>query len=173
MHKILTLVWLTGLAVLSMNPALAQNNVTVGPRDEAPKIDTGGKPRPAVRPSDGRQVAVLNIQLQFTNGKFRRAELVDAKRIASIAPKVFARQGGDWEVRINGRRRNVFFVFSPGYLEADGTEGANNPYTYVPQNGTVNWPLVVPLYRGKNRLDVESITIIDRQSGDLILQTGI
>ena len=39
-------------------------------------------------------------------------------------------------------------------------------------DGTVNWSLVVPLYRGTSRLNAESITIIDRQSGEVILEAG-
>ncbi len=172
MKRLLTIVGLTGLVVLAATFVNAQEDISVGPREDAPKIDPGDNPRPAVRPTDGRQVAVLNIQFQFENGKVLEAEIVESKRIASIAPKVFNRRGGDWQVLIDGSRQNSFFVFSPAYLEADEEEGAKNPFTWVQQDGTVNWSLVVPLYRGTSTLNAESITIIDRRSGEVILQAG-
>jgi len=169
MQKILTIV---GLVFMVTTFTYAQDDISVGPREEAPKIDPGDNPRPAVRPTDGRQVAVLNIQFQVEGGKILEAGVVDAKRIDSIAPKVFSRKGGDWQVLINGSRQNSFYVFNPIYLEADEKEGAKKPFTWIPQDGTVNWSLVVPLYRGTSRLNAEPITIIDRQSGEVILVAG-
>ena len=174
MQKILTFVGIVGLVFVVATFTYAQENISVGPREEAPKIDPDvSKPTPAVRPTDGRQVAVLNIQFQVEGGKILEAGLVDAKRINSIAPKVFNRKSGDWQVLINGSRRNSFYVFNPIYLEADGKEGAENPYTWVPQDGTVDWSLVVPLYRGTSTLNVASITIIDRQSGEVIMEARL
>lgn len=172
MQKILKIVGLVGLVLVVTTFTHAQDEVSVGPREEAPRIDPGDNPKPAVRPSDGRQVAVLNIQFQAEGGKILEAEVVEAKRIDSIAPKVFNRKGGDWQVLIDGSKQNSFYVFNPIYLEADEKEGAKNPLTWVPQDGTVNWSLVVPLYRGTKRLDAKSITIIDRQSGEVILEAN-
>ncbi len=169
MNKILMIVGIMGIAIAAVS---AQTTLQVGPRNEPPKINPGDKHKPAGRPTDGRQVAVLNVQFEVENGKVREAALVEAKRISSIAPKVFARKSGDWEVRINGDKNTMFYVFNPIYLEAETKEGSKNPYTYVAQEGTINWSLVVPLYKGSTTIDAKSIVIIDRQSGITILDAA-
>ena len=170
MNRMLAII---GLVAVSALAAHAQNAIEVGPRDEPPKIRPGGEPKPVVRPTDGRQVAVLNIRLTLDQGKVRGAEVVESRRIDSIAPKVFRRQGGDWEVRINGSAEDAFFVFSPAYLEAETGEGARNPYTYVPRNGVVDWPLVVPLYRGSRTIRAESILVVDRRTGERVMEASL
>ena len=93
-----------------------------------------------------------------------------ARRINSIAPKVFQRQGGDWQVRINGSEEDAFYVFSPVYLEAESEAGESNPFTYVTQDGVVDWSLVVPLYRDKRTIEAESIVVIDRSTGEKVIE---
>lgn len=170
MKKILTLIGLLGIATLA---AHGQNEIDVGPRERPPKIDPGDEPRPVGRPTDGREVAVLKVRLDFDNGRVRHAEVVEARRIASIAPKSFQRRGGDWEVRINGSRDDAFYVFSPAYLEAETEDGAGNPYTYVAQDGVVDWSLVVPLYKDSRTIEAESIVIVDRKTGQPILEAEL
>jgi hypothetical protein len=169
MNKLLVILGLLGAGVLS---TLALAQVEVGPREKPPEIDPGEEPRPVTPPSDGRQVAVLDIRLMLADGKVRSAQVVEARRINSIAPKVFQRQGGDWEVRINGSEEDAFYVFSPIYLEAETEERDRNPFTYVEQDGAVNWSLVVPLYRGKRTIKAESILVIDRSTGRPIMEAN-
>lgn len=167
MKRMLTIIGLLGIATLSV---YGQSQTEVGPRDQPPKIDPGDEPKPVAPPTDGRQVAVLNIRLNVDHGRVRHAEIIEARRIPSIAPKSFHRQGGDWEVRINGSRDDSFYVFSPAYLEAETASGASNPYTYAAQDGVVDWSLVVPLYRESRTIKAESIVIVDRRTGETILE---
>ena len=167
MKKFIAILGLLGAAIL---PAQAQAQVEVGPREKPPEIDPGDEPRPVGRPNDGRQVAVLNFRLTLVDGEVRQAEIVRARRINSIAPKVFQRQGGDWQVRINGSEEDAFYVFSPVYLEAESEAGNSNPFTYVTQDGVVEWSLVVPLYRDKRTIEAESIVVIDRSTGEKVIE---
>lgn len=153
--------------------AAAQDTARVGPRERAPTIELQEPPVPVTPPDDGRQVAVVDIRFEFEQGQVRSARVVETRRVASIAPKVFLRQGGDWEVRINGSEEDAFYVFHPAYLEAETGENARNPYTYVAQEGVVDWTLVVPLYRDGRRLDVESIVIVERATGDVVLEAAL
>lgn len=167
--------WIVFLALIAVaaGSVVAQDEVEVGPREQAPVIDPGERPVPVEAPTDGRQVAVVQIQFEIGQGQINSARVVETKRIPSIAPKVFQRQGGDWEVRINGDERQAFYVFSPAYLEAETEPNSTNPFTWVAEDGLVDWTLVVPLYRNANRIDARSIVIIDRASGEIILEAGI
>ena len=169
MNRLLVILGLLGAGIFPVQ-ALAQ--VEVGPREKPPVIDPGEQPRPVTAPTDGRQVAVLDIRLILADGKVRSAQVVEARRINSIAPKVFQRQGGDWEVRINGSEEDAFYVFSPLYLEAESEERDRNPFTYVAQDGAINWSLVVPLYRGKRTIKAESIVVIDRKTGRQVMEAN-
>ncbi len=161
------------LAITFPGLVIAQDNVQVGPREQAPRIELQTPPVPVKPPTDGKQVALVDLQLEFDKGKLRQARVTKTRRIASVAPKVFLRQGGDWEVRINGSEQTRFFVNSPAYLEAETEAGSPNPYTYVPQDGTVNWTLVVPLYRGDEKINARRIVILDRKSGEVILDSPL
>lgn len=160
-------------AAVATTATFAQERPQPGPPDRPPEIPSADDPKPVTPPTDGRQVAVLDIELVYENGRVVQATLREAKRVNSIAPKVFARQGGEWEVTIHGNRETTFYVADPGYLEAETRDGSRNPFTYVPPDGTVSWNLVVPLYRNGNSLDVDSITITDVDSGNVILETRI
>lgn len=167
-------IMITLAAALALAGTLAaQDTVPVGPRERPPTIELRDPPVPVTPPQDGRQVAVLEIRFEFYQGRVRSAQVVESRRIASIAPKVFLRQGGDWEVRINGSEEDAFYVFNPAYLEAETTENARNPYTYVPQDGVVDWTLVVPLYRDGRSIELESIVIVDRATGDVVLEADL
>lgn len=153
--------------------AAAQDTTRVGPRERAPTIELQDPPVPVTPPDDGQRVAVVDIRFEFDQGQVRSARVVETRRIASIAPKVFLRQGGEWEVRINGSEENAFYVFSPAYLEAETAEDAPNPYTSVARDGVVDWTLVVPLYRDGRRIELESIVIVDRGTGDVVLESAL
>lgn len=144
-----------------------------GEPEKKPEIKFIDPPVPVRPPNDFRQVALLNIALRYVDGKVVASEVQSSKRINSIAPKVFARQGGDWLVTLHGGEEHSFFVFNPGYLEAENREGASTPYTYVAQDGTVNWKLVVPLYRDGKRIEADSFSIKDRRTDEVILTSDL
>ena len=182
--------WIVFLALIAVaaGSVVAQDEVEVGPREQAPVIDPGERPVPVEAPTDGRQVAVVQIQFEIGQGQINSARVVEtmvevgdfaapgleASLVIGVehpvASKLF---GGDWEVRINGDERQAFYVFSPAYLEAETEPNSTNPFTWVAEDGLVDWTLVVPLYRNANRIDARSIVIIDRASGEIILEAGI
>jgi hypothetical protein len=160
--------------LIAISVAVAQNVAPPpGPPKAPPVIKTDGELRPVLPPTNGRQVAVVNIQLNIENGEVISARIVSSKRVNSIAPKVFARQSGDWVVTIEGDRTKSFFVANPAYLEAETREGSKNPYTYVAEDGVLDWSLVVPLYADGEPLGAKSITIHDRRSEQIILRGAI
>lgn len=129
------------------------------------------KPLPPARAN--QRVAVLDILLRYEKGEVVGAELVRSQKIASVAPKVFARQMGDWQVMIGDNQKNVFFVSDPGFLEAENKPGDKVPYHYVSRGDVVEWHLVVPLYRNGEAIDATTITVKRVKDGKLILQTKI
>ncbi len=166
MKSILCVVTLTGAGMVA-------GQTTVGPRERAPTINRLATSVPMARADKGRQVAVVNIRLQMENGKVSAARVVQTRRINSFAPKVFLRQGGDWEVRINGEERDRFFTFNPGYREAETGKSETNPYTWIGHSGSLDWRLVIPLYRGDRRIDARSIVVIDRKTSELIFKAAL
>jgi hypothetical protein len=129
--------------------------------------------RQAQAPAGVEQVAVLSISLDVVDGVVRSARVTSAKRIASFAPKVFARRGGEWEVIIEGGKRHSFFVNNPARREAEAHPSSNDQYEWVGETGAINWPLVVPLYVDGRAIGARSITIRDTRTGATILQTDI
>lgn len=144
-------------------------------RPKAPvKIVAAQEQRPANPPTGAlRQVAVLSITLDVVNGDVRSARVTSSKRIASYAPKVFARRGGAWEVIIEGETRKSFFVNNPARREAEAHPSSNDRYQWVGETGSIDWPLVVPLYHDGRSLGARSITIRDTRTGATILQTDL
>lgn len=125
------------------------------------------------KPTSYQRVALLNIKLKYENGEIVGAELVHSKVVASVAPKVFARQMGEWQVYIGKNEKNVFYVNDPGYLEAENEPGDKVPYHYVSQGAEVQWDLVVPLYRNGREIDASTILIKRVSDGKPILQSRI
>ena len=163
--------------------ASAQAPAAQVPILQAPTVsrpgDTGdikaraANPRPATAPGDGQRVAVLSIRLDIVKGEVRSASLNSARRIASVAPKVFARRGGTWEVLIEGETPRSFFVDHPGRREAEAHPGSGNRYESVDVTGTVDWSLIVPLYANGRSLGARSIRIRDTGSGATVLRAEI
>lgn len=146
--------------------------------DVRPKEPTGiavraDEPRPAQPPAGVQQVAVLSIVLDVAGGEVRSARVASSKRIASYAPKVFARGGGEWEVIIEGDMRRSFFVNNPARREAEAHRTSNDRYEWVSESGLIEWPLVVPLYVDGRSIGARSITIRDTQTGATILRADI
>ena len=167
----------------SANEPFAQARTAQAPVLQAPTVtrpgDTGDikaravNPRPATAPGDGQRVAVLSIRLDIVKGEVRSAIVQSARRLASVAPKVFARRGGTWEVVIEGDTPRSFFVDHPGRREAEAHSGSGNRYESVDLTGTVEWPLVVPLYANGRSLGARSITIRDTGTGATVLRAEI
>jgi hypothetical protein len=127
--------------------------------------------KPATVPNGVQQVALLSIKLDVVKGEVQTARVTSSKRIASYAPKVFVRRSGPWEVVIDGDTRRSFFVDSPARREAEAHRSSNDKYQWVDETGSIDWPLVVPLYADGRALGARSITIRDTRTGATILQT--
>lgn len=153
----------------------ANGQPTEATRSKGPvKIVPAQEQRPATLPTGAHhQVAILSITLDVVNGEVRSARVTSSKRIASYAPKVFARRGGAWEVIIEGETRKSFFVNNPALREAEAHPSSNDRYQWVGETGTIEWPLVVPLYDDGRTLGARSITIRDTRTGATILQTDL
>ncbi|MDR7099351.1 hypothetical protein J2X04_001698 [Lysobacter niabensis] len=161
-------------AVLICSTAYAQPMEATRPKEPVKIAPAAREQRPANRPTDAQhQVAVLSIKLDVVKGEVRSARVTSSKRIASYAPKVFARRAGDWEVSIEGETRKSFFVNNPALREAEAHPSSNDHYQWVGETGTIDWPLVVPLYYDGRTLGARSITIRDTRTGATILQTGL
>lgn len=140
---------------------------------EAPKFSPAKMHKPVAATKKNQRVAVLNILLMYDKGDVVRAQLVRSQKVASVAPKVFARQMGDWQVIIGDNQKNMFFVNDPGFLEAENKPDDKVPYHYVKQGGEVNWDLVVPLYKNGKVIKASTITVKRVKDGKVILKTKI
>jgi hypothetical protein len=140
---------------------------------EPPKFSPAKEHKPLATAKANQRVAVLNILLTYEKGEVVGAKLVRSQKIASVAPKVFARQMGDWQVMIGDNQKNAFFVNDPGFLEAENKPGDKVPYHYVSRGDEVEWDLVVPLYKNGEAIDASTITIKRVKDGKVILQTKI
>ena len=65
-----------------------------------------------------------------------------------------------------------FLVFEPGLLEAE-TGDKDKPYVYVPEDGVVEWPLIIPLYADGERIQARSIRIEERETNTVILEADL
>ena len=152
--------------------ALAQvtdnNSVSTPPEIVVSKI-----PKPASQPKSYQKVAALTIAFEFDKGKVKDARLLKSKRISSAAPKVFVRQGGDWEVVLSGAKEHRFYVNNPDYSEAEAHRSSNNRYQWVAETGRIEWPLIIPLYKNGKSIEVNKVIIRDRQSGERIFESRI
>jgi hypothetical protein len=154
--------------------AAADAQQTQVPRTKEPvKIVVPAEAKRTAKPPAGgqQQVALLSITLDVVKGEVRSARVSSSKRVASYAPKVFARRAGAWEVIIEGETRKSFFVDNPALREAEAHPTSNDKYQWVGETGAIEWPLVVPLYAEGRSLGARSITIRDTRTGATILQT--
>jgi hypothetical protein len=129
--------------------------------------------KPAAAPAGQQQVAVLAVKLDVVKGEVRTARVESVKRVAGYAPKVFAREGGMWEVVIEGETRRTFFVDSPARREAEAYPRSNSDYQWVDETGTLDWRLVVPLYADGRSLGARSVTVRDKLTGATIVQSNL
>lgn len=167
------LICLTTLTCFTTWPAIAQNTGPLGNPPVTIDVSKAIEDPKRLEKIEGRQVALVNIRLNYANGKVNSAELISSRRIDSVAPKVFARQAGEWQVFILGEdTTQSFFVDNPGYLEAEG-ESEDKPYRYIALEGDVDWPLIVPLYVNGQKIDAKAIRIIDRETEEVIFEAEL
>lgn len=165
--------WISATIMLC-GAASAQRTEVPRPKEPVKIVVPAQEQRPAKPPNDAlHQVAVLSIMLDVVKGEVRSARVTSSKRIASYSPKVFARRAGDWEVIIEGETRKSFFVNNPALREAEAHPSSNDRYQWVGETGSIDWPLVVPLYVDGRELGARSITIRDTRTGATILQTNL
>lgn len=159
--------------LVAAGSALAQPSVAS--RAGAPaRIDANVQAqRLAAAAPASHRVAVLKIRFDIVDGDVRSATVVSTRRFASIAPKVFARQSGPWEVIIEGDRRRTFYVDSPARREAEADPATGDPYRWVDVTAKVDWSLVVPLQVGGRDLGARAIRIRDTRSGETIVQAPL
>ncbi len=157
-------------AVTSVGSAHAQQRSEAGLRiDRAAATELS--PRGALK--DYQRVAILDIRLKYEAWRVLGARLTSARRVASVAPKVFARQGGPWEVTLLGTRPlRKFYVFDPGAVEVHPQNADEHP-RWIAADGIVDWRLVVPLYADGQPLSVRGIHIVDRRNGETVLREQI
>lgn len=176
---------LLACVLLASGVALAQTNVrtsvqtptatsrsTVGILNLR-SIPVDERPRPVQAPPGNRHVQFMTISLTVENGKVREAKVLSSRRMNSIAPKVFLRRSGDWTVTIEGEEERTFFVNNPAMREAEAKGDSENAYEWIAETGTLEWPLIVPLYDGDTQLDATSIVIRDVRTRKVILKADL
>ena len=156
----------------SVKPPDATSRTTVGILNLR-SVPVGERPRPVQAAPANRHVQVMTIALTVQSGKVSDAKVVSSRRINSIAPKVFLRRSGDWTVTIAGSEERTFFVSNPAMREAEATAGSEKAYAWIAESGTIEWPLIVPLYDGDVQFDAESITIRDVKTRKVILKAEL
>jgi len=165
---------ITAVVLFSMGGVVVAQVLDDNNRGQKPtNIVIDDEQRAVTPPSDGRQVSVLSIELLYEVGVLQSVRVASIKRTNAIAPKVFLRKSGDWVVTINGSQQRSFFVNAPGWREAEPDPSSNDQYSWVPQSGMIEWPLVVPLYADGESFDARSITIRDARTDAVILETEI
>jgi hypothetical protein len=137
----------------------------------------------AQRPAQTGQVAVLELELTSsaapavapgaTAGQAARpqvtARVARARVITGAAPKVFARNSGDWEVRLIGETPASYRIPNPlADIEVENPPGSKSPFSQVAPTGPVPVQIVVPLTRDGRSLGVQSIEIFDIVTGQRI-----
>jgi hypothetical protein len=140
------------------------------------------------RPAQTGQVAVLDLEISAgaaaapapgaTAAQPARpqvtARVARARVVAGAAPKLFARNSGDWEVRLKGRTPMSYRIPNPlADIEIENPKGSRSPFSQVVPTGPVPVQIVVPLTRDGRSLGVESIEIVDTVTGQTILSAPL
>ena len=135
------------------------------------------------RPAQTGQVALIELEVSAApaaagapgaqGGQVARpqvtARVARARVVTGAAPKVFARNSGDWEVRLNGQTPVSYRIPNPlGDVEVENPPGSKSPFSQVVPTGPVPVQIVVPLSRDGRALGVQSIEIFDTLTGQRI-----
>ena len=157
---------------------------TADPKDFGDAIRHANKNSRGERPAQTGQVAVLELEVTAAaapagaQGAAARqgaapsytARVGKVQVVNGAAPKVFARNSGDWEVRLKGRTPVSYRIPNPlTDIEIENPKGSKSPFSQVEQAGPVPVQIVVPLSRDGRSLGVESIEIVDTVTGQTIV----
>jgi len=133
------------------------------------------------RPAQTGQVAVLELEVSAaaaapgasaaqTARPQITARVTKAQVITAAAPKVFARNSGEWEVRLIGRIPVSYRIPNPlTDIEVENPKGSKSPFSQVEPTGPVSVQIVVPLTRDGRSLGVQSVEIVDTTTGQTIV----
>jgi hypothetical protein len=136
------------------------------------------------RPAQTGQVAVLDLVVSVaaaaapapgaSAAQAARPQVtarVSRARVATAAaPKVFARNSGDWEVRLIGPNPVSYRIPNPlADIEIENPKGSKSPFSQVVPTGPVPVQIVVPLTRDGRSLGVQSVEIVDTVTGQRIV----
>ncbi len=176
MTKRITILFSIIAGLVVGTPALAQ---TLQDTNQQPTVY--GPNLVDTRPDDGTvqkerpQSAVIELQLYADRGRTVDAKVESLRTIESLAPKVYARRGGDWKVSIIGDREASFVVNDPATdVEIENPRGAKSPFSEVTMKGYFSTTLVFPLYGRKGEsLGASEIEIVDTLTGRTLLRTTI
>jgi hypothetical protein len=125
------------------------------------------------RPPSG-EVAVLNLILDADGAGLREARLNRVQVVSANPPKVFARNRGTWEVRLQGRQPVTYRIPNPlEDIEIENPPGSPSPFSQVVPTGPVPFELVVPLTRAGSSLGVERIQVVDTVTGRVVVDTPV
>lgn len=141
----------------------------------------------AERPAQMGQVAVLELEVSSsapaaqpggTAAQAARPQIIArvarARVVSGAAPKVFARNSGDWEVRLKGRTPITYRMPNPlTDIEIENPPGSPSPFSQVAATGPVPVQIVIPLTRDGRSLGVQSVEIVDTVTGRTILATPL
>lgn len=152
--------------------ALATTSIAFAVDEDLPDFLSADDQRPVAEPQEGQQVLVAQVLLA-SDGKRVSAEVQSLEVIDSFAPKVVARSGGEWEVRLLGGRELAYKVPDPlDDIEAERLDDEKQPYESVPLDN-YDWTLIAPLYQDAEPLRVTSVRVVDLETGQVILETEI
>ena len=153
---------IVGVILATVGVAVAQ---TV---DEPDRIDVDQEPVGLDAPTSLQQVLVVDIQLEDVEPGAPVGTVEGTEEIASPAPKVFARQGGEWRVDLATDPPRSFFVNNPRWLEAEPDPETGDRVSVL--NPDPRWRLVIPLYLDGEPLDFDFATVVNAATEEVIVE---
>lgn len=127
---------------------------------QTPRIVVDDKPVPLSTAPENKKVMLVDFELTFKKGELVAAKTKSSRTLASYAPKVFGMKTGDWKVILNGDPELSFFTHNPGLREVE-PDGNQKGYSWTAVSDSVEWPLIIPLYKGNTSFNVKSLQIVD------------
>ncbi|MDF1763875.1 MAG: hypothetical protein P1U57_10735 [Oleibacter sp.] len=147
--------------LLVLVTGFAQADVlSTGSVGQPPRIIIDEKPVPVAKAPEDKKVMLVDLELQFEKGELVETTSKSSRTIVSYAPKVFSKKSGEWQILLNGNQELSFYTHNPGIREIQ-PGGDTKDYSWTTVTGTVDWPLVIPLYKDKQSFNVESFQIVD------------
>ena len=117
---------------------------------------------------------MLDLMLDADGGELRAAQVDRVQVVSANAPKVFARNRGTWEVRLQGRQPVSYRIPNPlEDIEIENPPGSPSPFSQVAPTGPVPFELIVPLTRAGSTLGVQRIQVVDTVTGRVIVDTPV